>query len=411
MVHVEATELTTINISYQNRIQTLDLLRGIALCGILVMNISSFALPGTAYSNPMAFGSDSFSNHWIFIITHLFFDQKMMGLFSLLFGVSAILVIEKAIAKNQSPSRIYFSRMIWLILFGVAHGVLLWEGDILFYYGLCGLTLFFFRFLPNTVLFYLGFSCFIIAIFVGEYAQAWINNLSAGEQNYYSWAWQPNVEEIAYEIELRKADYLSLMYYRWQTSEIHAFANASPITLFFIAQGVLRALGMMLIGIALYRWQIFVSPHSTTFGKILLIGGLILAGYGIVAQYQQQWTMNYSMYHGRWFNHLATPFIVLAYVLLANQLFQYETLRYLKQAIMNVGRMAFSNYILQSLICTSLFYGYGLGWFAEYDRLELMAIVVVILIVQLLLSTVWLRFFQFGPLEWVWRVLTYFRFP
>lgn len=393
------------------RIQTLDLLRGIALGGILVMNIYSFALPGTAYSNPMAYGAESFVNHWVFIFTHIFFDQKMMGLFSLLFGASALLFMEKARAKHRRPATVYYTRIFWLIVFGICHSTFLWEGDILFYYGMCGLLLFFFQYLPAAVNFLLGFALFAGAIAVGDYGQHWFNTLPLAQQEYMSWAWQPEPRETAYEIGLRMSDYDTLRGYRWDTSELNPFYTTTFTTKVFIVQGVMRAFAMMLIGMALFRWRAFTRPTSTTVGKVLLAFSCITIIIGLYWQYVHEWSMTYSFYHGRWYNHLATPFMVIAYVLLIGHVFNLPIIKYFRGAVANYGRMAFSNYIGQTLICTSLFYGYGLGWFARFDRLQLMGIVALIIVVQIIFSNLWLSLFRYGPLEWVWRLLTFFRIP
>lgn len=397
------------------RIQSLDLLRGVALCGILVMNISSFALPGTAYSNPMAYGEGSLSNHLIFAITHIFFDQKMMGLFSLLFGASAMLFMEKLRHKGLGPAKYYYSRILWLILFGFLHSFFLWEGDILLFYGLCGLFLFLFRKLPPVLIFLIGILIFLGAIGVGEHGQNWIAEQPPQQLEDMSWAWQPTEREINYEINLRNESYTQLKRYRWETSELNPTYPTSYLTKIFIAQGVMRAFGLMLVGMALFGWNLFRrnkfqgGSYRIT-GRVLLIIGTVITTVGLWLNYRHQWDITYSMYHGRLYNHIATPIMVLSYALLLVHFVNTSRARFIPW-LANYGRMAFSNYLCQSLICTTLFYGYGLGWFARFDRWQLMLIVAVILLVQILFSNVWLHFFRYGPLEWIWRLCTFFRMP
>jgi uncharacterized protein len=392
------------------RIQSLDLLRGVALCGILVMNITSFALPGTAYSNPTAYGDDTFSNHLVFAISYVFFDQKMMGLFSLLFGASAMLFMEKLRHKGLSTIGFYYSRMIWLIIFGLFHSVLLWEGDILFFYGLCGLFLFLFQKMPAASNFLLGLLMFLVAIGVGEYGQSKINEKSPEELSYLSWAWQPTEREVDYEISLRGGSYASLVRYRRDTSELNSTYPTSFLTKIFLTQGILRAFGLMLVGMALFRWDFFRGGNYQSLGKILLATSAVIASLGLWLNYQQQWDITYSLYHGRVYNHLATPIMVLAYALLLVHLGN-TTKNWALPWMANYGRMAFTNYLCQSLICTSLFYGYGLGWYAKFDRWQLMLLVGAILLVQMIFSNLWLHFFRYGPLEWFWRLCTFFRLP
>ena len=392
------------------RIQSLDLLRGVALCGILVMNIAAFALPGTSYSNPTAYHNDTISNHLIFTLTHIFFDQKMMGLFSLLFGASAVLFMDKLRLKGMGPTKYYYSRTLWLVVIGILHSIFLWEGDILFFYGICGLFLYFFRWFPPSVNFMLGLTIFLGAIVVGEEAQAWVNGLSPSQLDNLSWAWQPDEREINYEINLRHDSYRELVRYRWQTSEINPTYPTSKITKFFLAQGIMRAFGLMLVGVALYGWNFFRGGNYALVGRVLLLVGVMVSAIGLWLNYQNNWDIHYSLYRGHLYNHAATPIIVLAYALLLVH-FANSSTSWIIPWLANYGRMAFSNYLGQSLICTTLFYGYGLGWFALFDRWQLILIVAVILLGQMIFSNLWLYFFHYGPLEWCWRLLTFFRLP
>jgi len=404
-----ATDTPTIAQPFE-RIQSLDLLRGVALCGILVMNIASFALPGTAYSNPNAYQADSLNNHIVFAFTYIFFDQKMMGLFSLLFGASAMLFMEKLRLKQRCSTCYYYSRTLWLILFGALHAVFLWEGDILFFYGLCGLFLYLFRWFPAAVNLTLGLLIFYGAIAVGEYAQNWVNQLSALQLDGLSWAWQPTEQEINYELNLRLSNYHELVRYRWDTSETNLTYPTTFITKLFLTQGIMRAFGLMLVGMALYRWNFFRGDSYEFLGKSLLVVGILIAAFGLWSNYQNHWDIRFSLYHGRWANHLATPILVLAYAMLLVRLANRAS-NWLIRGFANYGRMAFSNYLMQSLICTTLFYGYGLGWFMLFDRAQLMLIVAAILFGQIVFSNLWLQFFRYGPLEWCWRLCTFFRMP
>jgi uncharacterized protein len=131
-----------------DRIATLDMIRGVAVMGILIMNITAFAMPEAAYTNPAAYGGHSGIDLAVWAFDFVFIDGKMRGLFSFLFGASMLLVIDRATAKGESPARVHFSRMVWLFLFGEAHLILLWWGDILNHYALVGCIAWFFRKLP-----------------------------------------------------------------------------------------------------------------------------------------------------------------------------------------------------------------------------------------------------------------------
>ena len=127
------------------RIAMLDVLRGFALLGILLMNIQSFSMPGAAYLNPYAYGDMEGANYWVWTLSHVLADQKFMGLFSMLFGVGVLVFCQRAEDKGHAAASLHYRRMGWLFLFGLAHGYLFWYGDILFSYALCGCLVFLMR--------------------------------------------------------------------------------------------------------------------------------------------------------------------------------------------------------------------------------------------------------------------------
>ena len=129
----------------ENRLASLDVMRGFAMLGILIMNIQSFSMPGAAYINPMAYGDMTGINELVWIFSHVFADLKFMTLFSILFGAGVILFCEKAEGKGKSARKFHFKRMLGLFIFGLVHSYLFWYGDILFFYSICGFIVYFFR--------------------------------------------------------------------------------------------------------------------------------------------------------------------------------------------------------------------------------------------------------------------------
>src|SRR6202451_4527412 len=123
----------------KERIVSIDVLRGFALLGILPMNIQYFSMISAAYSNPTAYGNMSGANYWVWLLCHVFADEKFMTIFSMLFGVGILLMTSRIEAVGKSSAGLHYRRMGWLIAFGLAHAYLLWSGDILVTYGLCGL--------------------------------------------------------------------------------------------------------------------------------------------------------------------------------------------------------------------------------------------------------------------------------
>ena len=131
--------------SQQERIEALDVLRGLALLGILTMNMGGFSMPSAAYMDPTAWGEFSGLNLGVWVTTHLFADLKFMAIFSILFGAGLVLMSDRRSARGEKTAGLHLRRMFWLLVFGLLHAHLLWSGDVLVWYALCGAVLFPFR--------------------------------------------------------------------------------------------------------------------------------------------------------------------------------------------------------------------------------------------------------------------------
>lgn len=397
------------------RYDSVDLIRGVAVCGILVMNIVSFGMPAAAYLNPEAYLGDRASSHLVFGFTQIFADQKFMGLFSLLFGSSAMLLIGKLRARQLNAPRFYYSRMLWLLLFGLLHGLFLWEGDILFFYALCGLVLYPFWRLPAALQFGLGLLVFLAAIPIDQIGQSFLDSLSGFGREALEPTWSPSPMDISLETAVRLSGYLDQVAYRSSWPGSYSDSYMSFVSRIYVSQGLARAFGMMLVGMAFYSWGIITARRDDRFYIRLAAAGLALgiplAGYGLWQNYRHHWELGYGLFAGLDYNHLATPPLVFAYAAGLALIHRRGYFGRLRRGLCAVGRMAFSNYIGQSLIATWLFYGYGLGLFGRLDRLELVGVVAAIWVFQYYFSLWWLSRFQFGPLEWLWRALTYWRRP
>ncbi|GAB1264103.1 DUF418 domain-containing protein [Aurantivibrio infirmus] len=397
------------------RILNVDLLRGIALLGILSMNIVSFAMPFPAYRNPHAFMGDSAFNHLLFGLTHIFADQKCMGLFSLLFGTSVMLFISKLKSSGRGVKRYYYSRTLWLLLFGFLHGLFLWEGDILFYYAFLGLFIYWFWRLFPSIQFGLGIAIFLLAIYFDSMGQEYINSLSAAEINYLSYLWLPSDSYINLDTLSHLGPYRDMVDFRWRTNFNFFDSSVGELSINMLGQGLSRALGMMLIGMAFFKWGIVTGEKSFRFYlNLTFVGlgiGLPLSSFGLWQFYLHDWDFSYGFFDGLVYNHIATLFTVFGYIGFWSMLHMLGVFIWLQKGLCAVGRMAFTNYLCQSLICTTLFYGYGygFGWFGQLDRAHALLVVVLIWIFQIIFSLLWMSIFNYGPLEWVWRLLTYFK--
>lgn len=391
-------------VTVSERILSLDILRGFAVLGILIMNIQSYSMIGAAYLNPTAYGDLTGVNRWVWILSHVFADMKFMGLFSLLFGAGIVLFTQRAEAKGHDPMRLHYRRTFWLLVFGLLHAYLLWYGDILVSYALCALGVYFFRKHSPKTLLIIGLILVSIGsllyILFGLSLPFWPDQAIKGNLAY----WRPGEAEAAAELAAYRGSWLAQMAYRAPAALIFQ-------TFIFLIHTSWRAGGLMLIGMALYKWRILSARRSHEFYRnLILIGfglGLPIISVGLLRHFQADWGFKYSMYHGSQFNYWGSLFISMGYVGLLMLLCQHELLDKLKHALAAAGRMAFTNYILQSFICTLLFYGHGFGLYGQIDRWGQILIVMGIWIVQLVLSPLWLKYFRFGPLEWAWRTLTY----
>jgi uncharacterized protein len=386
------------------RILSLDAIRGVAVLGILVMNIQSFALPSSAYLNPTALGPLAGAGWWVWLLSHLFADRKFISIFSMLFGAGVLLFTERAEARGAAPGPLHYRRMAWLLVFGLAHAYLLWYGDILVTYALCGMLAFLFRKRPARALFITGLVALAfgsaIYLFFGWSMRFWP---PASVANLLE-TWRPAPDRLAWETELYRGGWLGQMAHRAPL----AFFLQVP---FLLMYELWRAGGLMLVGMALYKWGVLAGERPPGFYRRLLAGGLVaglgLAAYGVYRNVAAGWDVRYSFFLGPQWNYWAGVLIALAYIAAVVLACRAWPASGLVRRLAAVGRMAFTNYLVHTLICTTLFYGHGLGLYGRVDRLGQIAIVMAIWLLQLWYSPVWLARFRFGPFEWLWRSLTY----
>lgn len=388
----------------KDRIVSLDILRGVAILGILIMNIQSFSMPGAAYINPMSYGDMTGFNKWVWILSHVFASQKFMSIFSILFGAGIVLFSENAESKSGRSAGLHYSRTFWLLLIGLVHAHIIWHGDILVAYALCGFIVYLFRKLNPKALLIIGILLIsvhtLIYLFFGFTMGFWPPE-SIAETNK---SWLPVAEAMQKEI----AAYTGSISQQIAQQSSKAFFLE---TFVFLTNVLWRAGGLMLVGMALYKWGVLSAEKSKAFYKKTLIiswlVGLPIIIYGLTQNYANEWSMEYSMFIGSQFNYWGSLFVSFGFVCIIMLLVKSDSLKGLKDRLAAVGRMALTNYLMQSIICAFIFYGIGFGLFSKVERIWQIAIVVGIWLVQLLWSLPWLNVFNFGPFEWFWRSLTY----
>ncbi|UCH84369.1 MAG: DUF418 domain-containing protein [Candidatus Latescibacterota bacterium] len=387
-----------------DRIIAIDVLRGFALLGILVVNIQSFSMIDASLFNPSVYGDLTGVNLWVWYATHIFFDTKFMTMFSMLFGAGILLMTSRAEDKGLRSRAIHYRRMGILILFGLMHGYLLWTGDILFWYGMAGLLVYLFRKKSPRTLIVTGLVSLFIAsalLFMSGWSmQYWpeetVTNMSEG--------FSPPQEKVDEDLAAYRGSWLEQM-------PLRATSAFSMNTFAFFFWGLWRVGGLMLIGMALYRLGVFSAGRSDRFYSVLIgvaaIVGIPTVVYGIRYNMGTGWDPRYIFFVGTQFNYWASVLMSLGWIGTVMLVVKKGVLRGLTSRLAAVGRMALTNYVLQTIICTTIFFGHGLGLYGSVERWQQSLFVFAIWILQLVVSPIWLRHFRFGPFEWLWRSMTY----
>jgi len=383
------------------RIATLDVLRGLALLGILLMNMEAFAGPldlSFTGIDPHWQGMDRWADAFVYV----FVQGKFFTLFSLLFGAGFAVMARRAEAAGRDFSRFYLRRSLGLLGIGLVHALLLWSGDILVGYALLSFLLLAFRDAPRSWLPVLGGVVYLTAaalMLLLGLAVALAPADAAGAADTRAAAW--------HTIELQRQAYGHGSYAQAVVQRLHDF-RASLGSLLLVAPQVL---GMFLIGAWFARSGALADParHPRLFAW-LRWGALPL---GLAVMLHATWLSPY-LAPGRF-----DPRSAAAYALgsVAGLLMCLGYLAWgvrwgrCLHGLAPAGRMALSNYLMQSLLCTLLFYGYGLGCFEQMGRTWQLLFALLLFAAQVLLSRAWLRYFRFGPMEWLWRAITYLRLP
>ncbi|MCK4676540.1 MAG: DUF418 domain-containing protein [Bacteroidales bacterium] len=389
------------------RIVSLDVLRGVAILGILILNIQTFSMIIGTYDNPTSFPEYYTGvNKWIWDLSYIFARAKFMTIFSLMFGAGVILMTSRVEKKGLRSAGVHYRRMLWLIIFGAMHAYLLWYGDILFSYGICALLVFVFRKKKPKTLIILGMSFYLISFLLALFFNWSMPYWPEEAINEQILRWQPSMEMIQNEISNYQSGWLDQLNHRIPTSIMIQTMGL----LVFVFWNVT---GLMLIGMALYKLGILSAERSKSYYIKMIVPGLVigfsLTSYGLFNFYKHDWSWEYSLFLGREFNYWGSLFVGLGYIGVIMLICKSSHFKRFKNWLAPVGRMALTNYLIQTLICTTIFYGHGLGLFSKVERPGQIMIVIAIWIIQIIYSNIWLKHFRFGPFEWLWRSLTYWK--
>lgn len=389
-----------------DRIVALDVLRGVAVLGILLVNIRAFAMVSAAYGNPTVNDGLEGAGLWVWAVVHLFAETKFISIFSMLFGAGMAMMADRAVQRRASGAGVHYRRQLWMLVFGLAHAHLIWFGDILVAYALCGCLLYPLRNLRPRWALILGacWTAVVIPLWLAVAASLryWPDEARAEMEA----DWTPSPEALNAEIAAFRGGWLEQMPYRVEGAlELE--------TTVFLVYFLWRAGGLMLVGMGLYRLGVLAAARSASFYRRTALAGLAAGLPAIAAGMAYNWSGGFawerSMFQGTLFNYVGSVGVSLAYVGLVMLAVKAGRFPRLQRRLAATGRMALTNYVAQSVLCTFVFYGHGLGLFEQVEAVGQMGVVLAVWTVQLAWSPWWLRRFRFGPLEWLWRTLVYMK--
>jgi len=405
------------NASVSGRIAQIDVLRGFAVLGMCWIAVGAFGMPYAANALPTLLGTPGTLNLAIWATTEVYMEGAVRGLFSMLFGASALIYLDETRLASDGVAVVdrFYRRNLVLILFGMIHAYLvLWPHDVLYVYGLIGLFLFPLRRAPTLVLFIGGLILQALSDLEVDWTAvaSWLQGVpvpvdgsagvgSAAESaRFLDWLRM----QMEQDIGLYRSGYLDI--FLAQVPEVMTQQSTALYQHRFFEIG-----GMMLIGMALYRWGLLSGRAS---GGLYL--ALALLGYGLGG-----WLRGTELYqaYAQGFDPLTVVRVeeggldlwrlpvALGHVGLIGLLCHWGRAPWLTGPLAATGRLALTHYISQTVIAISLFYGFGFGLFGSLERWQLVLVWLSISLLQMGVSVLWLKRFRYGPLEWVWRSLTH----
>ena len=395
-----------------DRILTLDVIRGVAVMGIFSVNVVAFAMIESAYFNPASYGGHTGPNLTLWATNMVLIDGKMRTLFSMLFGASMLLVIERAERSGRSGWWTHFRRMVVLLGFGLLHYYFIWFGDILTLYAVSGLIAFLFRRMSAEKLVALGaallaasmvmFGLFLHGQYLADIAahapgatakavKEWNDGLGA--------ALNPSAAEIAKDKALHLGSYANFAAHnlvRWTS----VFGDNLPF--------MIDTVGLMLLGMAGYKSGFLTGEWADSRYRRFAVPAIALGAIAGIATVAYDISSNfYVVGMMSAFIVAETPFItVMAVGYAALIVLLSRGNGALTQRIAAAGRCAFTNYLGTSIVATLVFYGWGLGLYGSVSRWQAWLLAPVVWTVMLLWPKPWLERFHYGPFEWAWRSLS-----
>jgi uncharacterized protein len=401
------------NLTNDQRHLSIDAVRGFAVLGILLMNIVGMGLPSFSYIDPTYAGGSHGADLWTWAINNVLTDGKMRGLFTILFGASTMLIAQRAEGSPPGPLQTHYRRMFWLFVFGMVHAYLFWWGDILVCYAIAGLFLFPFRKLDPKWLIAIGAAILIALLSYNAIEDMRLVALHAaaiapGAPAQAVKAWQEASVTVVLPQEMKAQEIAG-----FGGGFFDALRSRAQMALFLQlmlnpTDYLPEAVGNMFIGMGLFSLGYFTLGWSTrAYASLIAFGYLVAAPITAWLAYRM-WKSGFDpvVLHqlGDW-QQATRPFIALAHGSVVLLIIRAGALRWLVDRLSAAGRMAFSNYLMTSIITTFVFCGFGFGLYGKLSRFELLYVVAGVWAFMLLWSAPWLARFHYGPFEWAWRSL------
>lgn len=391
-------------VTSNERIDVLDVLRGLAVGGILLGNLQWFS--GYGFMPPALVEQTSAIDHGVRFLIHFFVEGKFYSIFSFLFGFGFAIQMARAAERGDTKASLFKRRLFWLLVIGILHAVLLWSGDILTLYALLGFVLLLFRktsdarllkwtfvMIAVPVVVYLVFFALFVAFVPPEATAA----IEAGPTGMWKNAMQ--IIPTGSYTEIFSGFNLQMLAGRWAG--------------LIIQMRLPKVFAMFLLGVYAYRCGYLqnASQHQSLIRRVLIWGlGLGVVGNAVFAYFaksEADFPPTVAGLIGVASYAVAVPAMALGIAALITTLWQKAAWQRVLSVLAPVGRMALTNYLMQTIVCVTIFYGYGFGQFGRFGAVWATLIGLAIFAVQIVISSFWLRAFRFGPMEWLWRRLTY----
>lgn len=397
------------------RIVDLDILRGIALFGILVVNLYIFSNPIAILAAGGEMWTEWYNQAFLFL-SRIFFEGKFITLFSFLFGLGFYIFAERLKMKELPVRRVFFRRMFLLFLIGMVHAVFLWPGDILAPYAISGIIIMLFLYRKEKTVkvwmgvFAGGFLLFFTLLILFIMWSMSMPEVAEGIKQGFTEVNEEFADMLVrgYEVYLT-GTFSEMMAYRWE--EI----SFTWTGMFISPMGIPFIIAVFLFGFLIGRKGLLQNPKllRSLFiprrWKLFIAGILLSVLYATSYLYQDPVIFDLWMLIQMYSIIIGAPLLMLGYSGFILKWLEDDKATTFLHRFAPVGRMALTNYILQTVICTTLFYGYGFGWMGRFEPIYILPLALCIFLIQVFASEWYLKKYKMGPLEKLWRMGTYLR--